>query len=35
MEADGEDISLITDDGRNVNFNSVLQVREAKDEAAI
>jgi flagellar basal-body rod modification protein FlgD len=32
MEAEGENINLVTEDGKTVNFNSVLQVREAKEQ---
>lgn len=35
MESEGENINLVTDDGRSVNFNSVLQVREAKEETVL
>ena len=34
METEGDDIKLLTDDGKPVNFNSVLQVREAKDQTS-
>lgn len=34
METEGESINLITENGKTVNFNSVLQVREAKNDGA-